>query len=59
MAALQRAHHPPIGLRIVTHLKDMLADMDKIPFPVKRLGPEIVFPNSEIYCFEALTFCLP
>src|SRR5437870_12710666 len=47
------ARHPPIRLRIVPHLKDVLADPLEVPFAIEGLRAKIILPNSEIHGFES------
>src|SRR6266478_2868084 len=45
VVSLNRTHHPPINLQIIAHLKGVLADAHEVPFVIKGLGAQILFPN--------------
>src|SRR3989442_15104451 len=46
LQSAKRTHHPPINLWIVAHLKGVLAHAHEVPFMIKGLGTQILFPNA-------------
>src|SRR5207249_4443467 len=49
--------HPPIRLRVVTHLEDVLAYPFEVPFAIESLGAEILLPDAEVHGFESVLSC--
>jgi hypothetical protein len=49
---LNPTDHPPVRLRVIAHLKYVLAGSDEVPFAIEGLRTEIPLPNTKVHRFE-------